>query len=72
MDYKKIKKSESSLGGIVFSLIIAMLVFSFGFYWIQQNAEESGRTVDTMYNESFTNLAATQTDLNNKIEEIFI
>lgn len=70
MDYKKIKKSESSLGGIIFSLFIAIFIFTAGFYWIQSNATESGRQVDAMYNTSFTQLQQQQTNLSNTITEL--
>lgn len=70
MDYKKIKKSESSLSGIIFSLFIAIFVFTAGFYWIQSNATESGRQVDAMYNTSFTQLQQQQTNLSNTITEL--
>lgn len=70
MDYKKIKKSESSLGGIIFSLFIAIFVFSAGFYWISSNATESGRQVDAMYNTSFTQLQVQQDNLSSSITEL--
>ena len=70
MDYKKIKKSQTSLAGITFAIIIAIVIFTAAFYWIQTNATESGRPVDSMYNESFTNLQNEQNNLSDTITDL--
>ena len=70
MDNKKIKKSESSLAGVIFSIFIAIFIFSAGFYWINSNATESGRQVDTMYNSSFNELQQQQNNLSSTVTEL--
>jgi len=70
MVYQKIKKSETSMGSIIFSLLILMGIFFGGFYWISSNAIESGRTIDPVYNTSFVQLQQQETNLSNTITTI--
>jgi hypothetical protein len=77
MVFEKVKKSESSIWGIVSSILIVIFIFSAGFYWISDNATESGRPIDAMYNTSFTqlqaqqnNLSSTMNDLRNNAEDL--
>jgi hypothetical protein len=70
MVYKKIKNSQSSLALVIFLIIFSMGIFYAGFYWIEANAEESGRVVDAMYNDSFTSLKAEEGSLNTTIQGI--
>jgi hypothetical protein len=67
---KKIKKSESTLAGLTFSILIAIVLFTGFFYWISANAVESGREVDEMYNTSFTGLQTELTNLSTTINQI--
>ena len=56
MVHEKIKKSETTLAGVTFSIIIAVAFFTGFFLWINSNATESGKQVDAMYNTSYTQL----------------
>ena len=68
---KKIKKSESTLAGITFGIIIAIGIFTAMFLWMQTNAEESGVVLnDPKYNDSYNRLVQNQDSLNNTIEEL--
>jgi len=68
MVHQKIKKSQSSLGLVIFSIIFCMAIFYGGFKWIESNAEESGRPIDAIYNDSFTNLQTEQETLSSTIQ----
>lgn len=67
---EKIKKSESTLAGITFSILIAIAFFTAGFLWISQNSTESGKPVDAMYNTSYTQLQNQTTELSSTITEL--
>jgi len=68
MVHQKIKKSQSSLGSVVFMIMLCMAIFYGGFLWIESNAEESGRQIDALYNDSFTSLQLEQANLSNTIQ----
>jgi predicted negative regulator of RcsB-dependent stress response len=71
MAYKKmIKKSETTLGGIVFSLILAIAIF-FGFYlWMQANATEQGLTMPTQSSAAFAKLETSQSEIDTNINDV--
>lgn len=69
---EKIKKSESTLGGLVYSIIIAICVFTGMFLWIQTNNTDSQHNLyqDTVYNDSYTRLSSKQTEMGNTVNDI--
>ena len=70
MVLEKIKKSESTLGGITFSILIAIFFFSVFFLWMQQNATESGRTIEGKYNTSYVGLQNELQDLSDSKDSL--
>lgn len=58
-----IKKSESTLASITFGVLVAIIIFVAFFNFISLSADESGRTIDTKYNTSYTGL-------NNQIDSL--
>ena len=70
MVLKKIKKSESTLAGVTFSILIAIAIFTAMFLWVDLNATESGRTIDAMYNTSYVQLQNQSNQLSNTITEL--
>lgn len=63
-----IKKSESTLAGITFSILIAIGIFTAMFLWVGINSQEAGISLnDPVYNESYTDLVESQNNLSNTI-----
>jgi len=67
---QEIKKSETTLAGITFSILIAIVLFTGAFLWINDNAVESGRPIDAMYNTSYTQLQNQSAQLDRTIGDI--
>lgn len=70
MDFKKIKKSETTITGIVISVIITMGIFFGLFLYFQEQAENEGYTIDGKYNTTYNNLTTIQGDLSDNINKI--
>ena len=70
MVYEKIKKSETTLAGATFSIIIAIVFFTGFFLWIDSNSKESGKPVDAMYNSSYTQLQNQMGEINSTISNL--
>ena len=67
---KKLKKSESTLASVVFSVLIVMGLF-FGFYlWIDANGTDADLTMDNNYTSTYTQLQGRQTELSNSVDEL--
>lgn len=68
---QKIKKSESTLAGITFSIIIGLGIFFGMFLWIQSNSTESGVSLnDPSYNESYVRLLDKQDALSDTVNDV--
>lgn len=70
MALKKIKKSASSLTGLVMSLLIVFGLFTGMFLFLQDQAENSSVDVDTKYNQTYKNLTAQVDDLDDNVQDI--
>lgn len=66
---KTIRKS-ADLTGLVLIIILVLGSFSAMFLYWQKNADDSGVTIDTKYNETYQNLSAAQTDLDKNVQAI--
>jgi di/tricarboxylate transporter len=63
-----IKKSETTLAGVVYSLLIVIGFFSVVWLWLEANSQGVAVPItDTVYNESYTDLQGQQTDLDRVI-----
>jgi len=71
METSKIKlKNNASMIGVVMMMLLVMTVFTAGFLYIQNNATQSGITVDSKYNQSFTQLSSAQDDLSDTVTKL--
>jgi len=69
MVFKKVKKSIT-LTGTVFTLLIVMAVFFGMFFWYSSAVTQTGGTIDDKYLNSSSNLATSQTALQENVEDI--
>ena len=58
-----IKKSAGTLWGVVISLIILMGMFYGMYNFIDENATEANKTIDSVYQGTYTNLSASEARL---------
>ena len=64
MDIEKIKKSETTLASIVFTLLIVMGVFTGMYLWLDANSQDVAVPItDTIYNETYIRIQEKQTSL---------
>jgi hypothetical protein len=68
MVHKKI--AQSSLTGVVFSLLLVIGIFTGMFLWLQSNANNSGVAVDPKYNDTYTKLNDAREGLDDNVQEI--
>jgi cell division protein FtsB len=74
MVYKKIKRGNITLTGIIMSLLIIIAIYIGMFSYLQYNANEAGKTIDSKYQSSYDKLQESQAEIdqNNKdIENAF-
>jgi hypothetical protein len=69
MAIKTIKKANT-LTGLVISILLGIGFFTGMFLFWNYNATESGQVIDSKYNNTYTNLTAYQTPLDNNVQEI--
>lgn len=75
MVFEKIKKinlrnSGSTLTSVLVILLIVMGIFFAGYTYIENNVNSANISLDSKYNESYGNLTAAQTDLEDNVNEI--
>ena len=73
MDIKEIKIRKSmSLTGLVIILLMVMAIFTSGYYFIMENAQDNdvNVTINDKYVHSFGNLTEAQNDLEGNVNEI--
>lgn len=71
MDYKKInKKGESSLTGLVVSMLIVVGVFVVLFAFMTEQYENNDAQLDSKYNETYNRLINVSNNLDNDINQI--
>lgn len=70
MDYQKIKKAQSSLMGLVVTMVIVIGIFTGFFLWMQDMASSSGITIDSKYNSTYNKLLTQQSSLSNNVNDI--
>ena len=71
METSKIKlKNNASMTGVIMMMLLVMTVFTAGFLYIQNNATRAGITVDSKYNQSFTQLSTAQDNLSDTVTSL--
>ena len=66
----KIKNSVSTVTDLVLVLILVIGVFTGCFVWLQKNADDSGVTIDSKYNDTYTKLVEVRDDIDTKSQSI--
>lgn len=64
------RKGAATLLSIVLALIIGLAIFFGGYLYWQKNAESAGLTVDSQYSDTYVNLNASYTTLDNNVNDI--
>jgi len=67
---KEMKKGTLTLTGLVMIIILTIGMFSVGFLYLSKQAELSGVTIDTKYNDTYNRLEDSQDDLDDNIQSI--
>lgn len=65
-----IRNSGSSLTGLVMILLIVMGIFFGAYFYVAENINSAGLTLDSKYSESYENLSAAQADLEANVKTI--
>lgn len=66
---QKIKKSETTLGSVVFSILIVIGVFTGLYLWLDANSQDVAVPIqDTIYNETYEKIQIKQNALDNTIQ----
>lgn len=63
-------RKNATLTGIIFSIILAFAIFTGCYLWINYNTTNSGITLDSKYNDSYTEILVQQNTLENTTTEI--
>lgn len=69
MDIKKIK-ANSTMTSVLMSLILVMAIFTGMYLWWENNATSSGYNLEGVYQDTYSNINKSQSDLDNNIEAI--
>ncbi len=71
MAIKKIKKSSTTLGSVVFAILLVLGTFSGMYLWLDANSQDVAVPIqDSIYNETYSRLQAKQTSLDNTINNL--
>lgn len=70
MDIKKIKKAESSLLGMIVSLLLVVGIFTGLFIWINLHADYQNVTVDSRYNTTYQAYQNATNSISDNVDEI--
>jgi hypothetical protein len=63
-------KKPATLMGLVVTIIVFIGIFTIMFTWLATNSNQSGVTVDSRYNESYTRVLQQQNELNSTVGKI--
>lgn len=71
MALKKItQRNSAGISETMVILIIALAIYMAGFLYVAGNIESSGATVNSTYNETYSNFTETHEQIKNKTEQI--
>lgn len=65
-----VRKSASTLIGLVVSIVFAMAFFTGMYLWWQVNADDVGLSIDSKYNETYARLDNASLTLDDNIQDI--
>jgi len=66
----KLRNSGATLTGVVISLLIVMGMFFAGYEYLIEHADSAGVTVDSKYADTYGNLSAASTELDDNVNDI--
>ena len=66
----RIRKSSLTMTSVVITLLIVMGIYFGGYYYINDNVQNVGDTLDVKYSEALENMTASQNDLDANVQAI--
>ena len=70
MDFKKIRKSETTFGGLILSFVVILAIFFGMFAWLSHNVEEVGKPINQTFVDLNESLTESQTAMDNRVTGI--
>ena len=72
MDFKKVrhKNAQSNLTGILMTMLVAIAIFSAGFFYMNEAAYNAGETLNVSYNQTYETMRLITEDMENQTTKI--